>query len=345
MNRCPSQFLDRTAGKPASPGEASHIRDNRPFWVDGHVDLPYYLMHHSRTSSVSALEEGPFTLRKARSSGIGLFCTALYCEDRFNGSAALQHLQDNLGFTLDALDDVTLIRNAQDLAHLRQEPEPLGTLFLLENADALAEDGSRIETLQETGIRIVGLTHAGKNRLGDGNGVLFPDGLTRAGRKVVRSLEESRIFIDVAHLHPKCFWQLLDIFEGPILTSHTGLRRFCDTPRNIDLDQAREIIGRRGVIGITVNPEMLSPDRKARLEDVFVHLDGLVQEFGPDGVGIGSDFCGFQLETEGLEDITKIARLMDKMLDHGYGQEAAQRIMGLNWLCLYERLFPVSDPS
>jgi membrane dipeptidase len=128
------------------------------------------------------------------------------------------------------------------------------------------------------------------------------------------------------------------LIEGRVITSHTGVRTRCDIQRNIDLDQAKEIAGRDGIIGISLNPEMLSPEGEATLDEVFVHLDILVQKFGPDCIGIGSDFCGFDVATEGLEHIGKIHQLKDLMLEHGYGEGAAQKIMGLNWLRIFEAL-------
>ena len=98
-------------------------------------------------------------------------------------------------------------------------------------------------------------------------------------------------------------------------------------------------MGRGGLVGVTFNPEMLSPEGKANIEHVFIHLDVLVQKFGPEGVGIGSDFCGFEQAAEGLEDIAQIPQLFEIMLEHGYGKEAVGKIMGLNWLRIYEKLF------
>jgi membrane dipeptidase len=307
--------------------------------VDGHVDLPYYMMNHARDACLSELVEGPFTLAKARQSRVRLFCSALYCEDRFNGAPSPKRVQEILRFTLARFDQVLLIREKTDLVSLRKDPDMLGTLLLLENADALVGNPSLLEELRAAGVRIVGLTHAGRNRIGDGNGVLTPGGLTREGIAVIEAIKDRALVIDIAHLHPVCFWRLLDLFDGPIISSHTGLREFCDIQRNIDMAQAKEIMTRDGLIGITFNPEMLSPAGRADLEDVFIHIDLLVQRFGPEGVGIGSDFCGFGPSTQGLEDTSRVPQLMNVMLEHGYGDEAVAGIMGLNWLRLYQGLY------
>jgi len=307
--------------------------------VDGHVDLTYYLMNLSEDLPLSALEDGPFTLNKIREVGLRLFSSALYCQDTFNGEGALRHLKEILNFTLDHFDEVRIVKGRADLASIQEDPEMVGTLFLLENADALVGNLSFIEEVIEAGVRIVGLTHRGRNRIGDGDGVLVPGGFSPQGMEVIRVLDDLGLILDVAHLHPKCFWKLLDVFSGPIVSSHTGIRTVCNIQRNIDMQQAEEILGRGGLVGITFNPEMLTLGGETNLEHVFIHIDVLVQQFGPDGVGLGSDFCGFDKVTQGLEDITKIPQLVGMMLEHGYGGEAVEKITGLNWLRLYESLF------
>ena len=315
---------------------ADETKEGKPFFVDGHVDLPYFVMNHARKSSLSEIPDAPFTIEKAGRAGIRLFCTAIYCEDRFNGADSFRHFQDILHFTKRLYDNVVIIKNKSDLDGLIAKDEDVGTLFLLENGDALAVNIPYIAELKEEGIGIVGLTHAGKNRLADGNSVQYPDGLTLDGKEVIGSLNENGLIIDVAHLHPKCFWQVLDLSEGPLISSHTGIRELFNTPRNISLEQAKELFERGGIVGITFNPEMLSPVGEARLEDIFAHFDTVVQKFGPKGVGMGSDYCGFDLVIEGLEDITGITSLIDVMLDHGYAHEDVNDIMGRNWLRIYE---------
>lgn len=307
--------------------------------VDGHVDLTYYMMHLPGDMPLSALEDGPFTLNKIREVGLRLFSTALYCQDKFNGEGAVRHLKEILNFTLDHFDEVRILKGHADLASIQKDPEIVGTLLLLENADALVGNLSFVEEMIEAGVRIVGLTHRGRNRIGDGDGVLVPGGFSPEGMEVIGVLDDLGLLIDVAHLHPKCFWKLLDMFDGPIVSSHTGIRTVCDIQRNIDMQQAREIIGRGGLVGVTFNPEMLTPGGRANLEHVFIHIDVLVQKFGPEGVGIGSDFCGFDQAAEGLEDVTKIPQLAEMMLEHGYGEGAVEKIMGRNWLRLYENFF------
>lgn len=315
--------------------------EERPLLIDGHVDLTYFLMNLPEPVALPELDKGPVTLPKMHSAGLRLFCNALYCEDRFNGSGAKAHVRRLVSFTLERLAALSIVKGRRDLEELEGRPGQPRVLLLLENGDALTGDPDLVSELVKGGIRIVGLTHAGKNRLADGNAVRVSAGLTAQGREVLKVLEHRGVAIDAAHLHPVCFGQLLDLFRGPILSSHTGVRTLCDLPRNLDLDQAAEIARRGGILGITCNPEMLRPDGRADLKDVFNHIDVLVQRFGPDGVGIGSDFCGFDRAAEGLEDIARLPALAALMAGHGYGQEAIAKIMGRNWHRFYRTLYPV----
>ncbi|MBW1729785.1 MAG: membrane dipeptidase [Deltaproteobacteria bacterium] len=305
--------------------------------VDGHVDLPHYLMSHEVDQPFSKLSEGPFTLQKAKAAGIRLFCTALYCNDRYNGEGSEGHYQEILDLTLRHLDTVQVVTQKDHLKQLWEDENLICTILLLENADFLATSSELITQIVADGIRIVGLTHAGKNRLGDGNAVAFPDGLTDKGKEVAQALHQNNVIIDTAHLHPRSFWQLLDVSEGPLICSHTGVREVYNIPRNVGLDQVKEILQRQGVIGISLNPEMLWPEEKVDVETVFVHVDTIVQKYGAEAVGIGSDLGGFEKAPEALREPGVVEKLEGIMRSHGYDEKAVEAITGGNWLRFFEQ--------
>lgn len=77
----------KSDGKPIIPGDkslsgADETERGKAFFVDGHVDLPYFMMNHALKSSLSEIRDAPFTIEKAGKAGIRLFCTAIYCEER-----------------------------------------------------------------------------------------------------------------------------------------------------------------------------------------------------------------------------------------------------------------------
>ncbi|MEI8355116.1 MAG: membrane dipeptidase [Deltaproteobacteria bacterium] len=298
--------------------------------IDSHLDLLYDLIRHHPGRPLQDIPDAWVTLPKLAEGGVRLIVSAVYCQDGCNGPATAA---DNLRYLLDYadryLEKPEIIRNLEELGTCYHGSGEPGALLLLENADPLLEFPP--EELKRRGFRMVGLTHAGKNRIGDGNSVADPEGLTLAGRNLVRELDRLGFAIDTAHLSDPCFCEVVDLFSGPILSTHTGLRSLCDIPRNLSDEQVRIILSRGGIVGIAAYPGMLSPDGKAGIYHLFRQIDTLVQKYGPSGVGIGSDFGGYDTVCEGFEDHSRLPALAGLLDCAGYPETAVKEIMGGNW--------------
>ena len=309
---------------------------------DGHVDLVYHMIRSGEDVPFNLVDSGPVTPEKMRKGDVRVIVNALYCADRFNGpDTASEHFLSLLRFAESRLQGLKPIKSRGELKERFGAKQRPGVLTLVENADCLLELDRDI--LFQRSIFVIGLTHAGENRIGQGNGVSNPVGLTLQGKNLVRTLSEQHCVIDVAHLSEPCFRDLTSIFNGPLITTHTGLRNFADLPRNLSLDQLKELRERGGLAGVTVNPEMLSVEGKATIHDVFMHIDWLVQRFGPRFVALGSDFCGFDTPGGDIEDMSKFPRLAELMFGAGYSREAVGAIMGGNWLTFYDALLPETN--
>ncbi|NIR33418.1 MAG: peptidase M19, partial [Desulfuromonadales bacterium] len=268
---------------------------------------------------------------------------ALYCPDTRNGPGQalpfLEHLLDEAQRLLAPLPPIT---SAAALEACLKGSRAPGRLMLLENADALA-DLEELGALPHWGIRAVGLTHAGRNRLACGNAVPHPEGLSAEGRRVVRALSDLPLALDVAHLAEPGFFELLEMDSAPLISSHTGLRAFCDTPRNLSGEQLRLLLERGGVIGLSVAPEMLSSSATACFDDFITQLDWLVQRYGAKGIALGSDFGGFDGLNRGMESCGSYAAVAEALLARGYPVAAVAAIMGGNWARLYGSLLDQVD--
>jgi membrane dipeptidase len=153
-------------------------------------------------------------------------------------------------------------------------------------------------------------------------------------------MERRGLILDTAHLNETSFFQALEHFRGPVLCSHTGLRRFHDTPRNLSGEQVAALMERGAVVGVTVAPEILAADRSAGLEEAVRSIDWIVQRFGPEGVGLGSDYGGFDTPSRGLEHPGLLDRLGAALDGLGYPEEAVAGIMGGAWLRFFEANWP-----
>jgi len=302
--------------------------------IDGHVDLIYELGKGGDESTFTSVDSGHVTAEKLKAGAIKIIVVALFSPDSFNGpQKAGQYFSGLIQIAENNLDGLKKILSSNDLTELMASDHETGVLFLVENADPLLEYD--IEELVKRKIMVVGLTHVGENRLGDGNNVFHPQGLTKEGKELVRLLEENSFAIDVAHLSDPSFNDLMDIFKGSIISSHTGFRFFCSIPRNLEKYQLEAIFERNGIVGITVNPEMLTGEKEADIEEVFRHIDWVAEKYGPEYVALGSDYCGFTGICYGLEDISKLKNLAGMMERHGYPESAVELIMGGNWYRFY----------
>lgn len=306
--------------------------------IDGHADLVYALTRpgtrRRRSQEVAAL----FGRAALDAGGVRVLVSALYCADRWNGPGrALGHLRRLQALAEGRLSGLPRITTGRQLADCFKGAGPCASLPLLENGDGLLE--GNLEELEGWGLRTVGLTHAGRNRLADGNGVANPTGLTAAGRSLLDELEKRRWVIDTAHLAQPGFWQLMESYSGPLICSHTGLRPFCDTPRNLDRRQIQALRKRGGIIGLSFAPEMLSANGVASLEDACCQIDWLVQAFGPEGIALGTDFGGFSGSCTGLANYGQLRRLAAWLRDRGYPDAVVGDLFGGNWYRFFRERF------
>ena len=316
------------AAQPLEPGKTDFI-------IDGHVDILHEMFKSHSNVPFEELTDLPVTLEKMKTADVIAAVAALYCPDIHNGAAAGDFLSKLVVYAERYLTGLFHIKSAEDLDDCIRQKKP-GMIWLIENADGLLEfDRAR---LRQAGIKVAGLTHMGRNRIGDGNNVPFPEGLTSEGKALVKELAREGFAFDVAHLAEPGFRDLLRLCEGPLLSSHTGVRALADIPRNLTRNQVAAILERKGVIGIAADPAMLTPSGEASIQDIFRHIDWIAQSFGAGGIGIGTDFCGFFTVNVGFEDITKLTDLTRIMREHGYPEQDIRKIMGENWRTFYTSL-------
>jgi membrane dipeptidase len=307
--------------------------------IDGHVDLVYDLLRHHPGAPLRDVPSAWVSLPKLDKGNIRIIVSAIYCMDTCNGpeNSSANFLQ-LLEYADRNLTGMNIVSCSESLSACFRGSENPGAVLLLENADALLE--YRPEELWNRGFRIVGLTHVGRNRLGDGNAVEHPEGLSSAGRELVGKLDKLGFAIDTAHLSEPCFRDVVEIFSGPLLSTHTGLRYFHDIPRNLTDEQLRTIVDRQGVVGIAACPEILSADGEADITLLFQHIDRIVQKFGAESVAIGSDFGGYDSTCKGFEDHSQFPALAILLSQAGYPHSAVEGILGKNWFRFFEGFFP-----
>lgn len=199
----------------------------------------------------------------------------------------------------------------------------------------------RMDRLDEfysaAGIRMIALTWNNENEIGYPAKYGSTEGLKPFGLKLLHEMDARGIYADVSHLNEAGFWDIAEHMELPPIASHSNARALCEHTRNLTDAQIKLIIEKKGYIGVNFYSYFLARDRDAVLEDVFRHIDYIVQMGGIDVLGFGSDFDGIEKWPDGLAHPGDYPNLLSLMRSHGYSEENIAAIAGGNlWRILKE---------
>lgn len=189
--------------------------------------------------------------------------------------------------------------------------------------------GKYVENVREMGFRFAMLTWNYENRYGCGAAFDQAKGLTDAGKDLVKNLLSQNLILDISHLSDRGVEDLLTLTDGPVMASHSDLRAVWDKPRNITDAHLKELIKRKGVIGMNFFAPFVG--EKPQVEDLLRHMDRVLEMGGEDCLAIGSDFDGCDGLFPGqIKGVQSVPALREAVLAHGFGEELTEKIFYKN---------------
>ncbi|MFL6514058.1 MAG: dipeptidase [Chthoniobacterales bacterium] len=326
--------------------------------IDLHFDLPMDLYEKRNRSGVLTSHFLP----EFESGDMGVIGAAVYIEDRYLPE---QGLRVGLGqiarlYAEVAQTDRFAICKTNDQILKARASGKIALLIALEGVEPLGDDLNLARVFYELGVRIACLTHARRNAAGSG-GIFAPigsakDGLTAFGRELVCEFERLGVILDLAHINPQGFEDVISLTKKPVVVSHSNARKFYDIERNVSDDQIKAVGSRGGVIG--VNAILVSGSReKSNLDHYIDHIEHIASLIGIDGVGIGFDFCEYlfnQLPPSVVAEIEKklacphfipdltnhshARNLTRKLIERGFSDEDIEKVLFRNWMRLFAQL-------
>ncbi|MCR4620606.1 MAG: dipeptidase [Clostridiales bacterium] len=207
---------------------------------------------------------------------------------------------------------------------------PCGVISI-EGGEALE---GKLERLYEfysiAGIRMIALTWNFENEIASPAKLGDKPGLKPFGFSLLKEMDKLKIYADVSHLNEAGFWDVYNNMELPPIASHSNNKELCNVPRNLDRAQIKAIIERKGYIGINFYTAFLTDKPSSTFEDVYRHIDSIMELGGEDVLGFGSDFDGIDVWPEGLYDASCYPRLIEYLLSRGYDERIVEKLAGLN---------------
>lgn len=326
--------------------------------IDLHFDLPMDLYEKRDCKNVVETEFLP----DLEAGNIGVVAAAVYIEDRYLPETGLRVALDQIArlyAETERCGRFAICNNYHQIQKAR-EADKIALLITMEGAEPLGTDLDLLRVFYELGVRSIGLTHARSNTAGHGGSFAAsgssPNGLTSFGRDLVRECERLGVIIDLAHINPAGFDEILSITTKPPIVSHTNVRRYYDIERNISDAQIKMIGERRGVIGI--NSVLVSPTKEESTLDRYVdHIEHVADLIGIDCVGIGFDFFEFiyrQWPEARLKELaakftaphfipdltnhSHARNLTRRLIERGFRDDQIEKTLRGNWLRIFKEI-------
>lgn len=341
-----------------------------PFF-DGHNDTLLRLLEAEGVDREKGFIEGSKTghidLPRARAAGMAGGFFAMFPPPLKTGLAKVsspgldQNLPPELGWgdamaatsgmasmllRLERAGALAVCRNAGEL-RAAMARGTLAAIFHIEGAEAIDTEFRSLDLLHAAGLRSIGITWSRANAFG--TGVPFrhnadPDigpGLSDVGKELVRLCNRMGVLVDLSHLNAAGFRDVAAISSHPLVATHSNVHAISPHARNLVDWQLAAIAESKGVVGLNFATGFLRPDGKfiadTDIEVMVRHVDALVAALGEDGVALGSDFDGAMMPAA-IGDVTGVPRLLQALLDKGYGEELVGKIALGNWLSMIERV-------
>jgi membrane dipeptidase len=324
--------------------------------VDLHVDtfiwtrvLGYDLLRRHGRGLFGARFYGQADLPRLREAGVGGAIWSITTNPLRRASRRAAVFRKNLERLVDifarAPAEVAVCRSAADYRAARTRGQH-GAFVGVQGGTALDEDGA-LDTFDASLLIKVTVVHLSTSRLGVTSAPQLrggEGGLSDRGREFVRALNHKRIFVDLAHINRRGFFDAVAVHDRsqPLLVSHTGIAGVTQHWRNVDDEQLRAIADTGGVIGVMYQSSFLGQPwwGGGRADAVVDHLQRIIDVVGEDHAALGSDWDGAIVTPRDIATCLELPHLVELMLARGWKPERVVKILGGNFLRALEALRP-----
>ena len=287
-----------------------------------------------------------------------------------NYRETLDHISRWLARFRERSDRVLQVETVEDIHRAKREGKT-GVILGWQNTSPIENRLDRLELFHRLGVRIAQVTYHERNLLGDGCMERQDGGLTNFGVDAVKEMNRVGILIDLSHVGMATTMDSIEVSDKPVAITHANAKSYYDHRRN-KTDEAIKLMAEKGgVIGSTCIRTFLRNSFSSTLVDYLEAIDHLVDMVGVDHVAIGTDhtqdqpdefwrYIGSQQGTkfpstftqvdekpkpwrdlypDELETPAQLPVMSETLLNRGYSDEDVRKILGGNWLRLFEEVW------
>lgn len=264
------------------------------------------------------------------------------------GAAAAQPVAMAMAGHLLWMERTGTVKIVRSVAEIRDSMARgvMAAVMHMEGAEAIGADLDALHVWHAAGLRSLGPVWSRPTIFGHGVPFRFPsspdtgEGLTAAGKDLVRECNRLRIMLDLSHLNENGFDDVAALSDAPLVATHSNAHAVTPASRNLTDRQLDAIRETKGMVGLNFATVFLREDGRrapfAGWDPILRHMDHLLSRLGEDHVGLGSDFDGATMPSD-IGDATGLPRLLDALGAHGYDDALLRKIAQENWLSLLER--------
>jgi membrane dipeptidase len=267
-------------------------------------------------------------------------------------------------------DDLVLVESGSD-ARAAKIAGVTGVVFHFQGTGPIEDDLRHVDAFKKLGVGIMQLCYNTENNVGYGAEVERDNGLKPFGRDFVARCNDAGVIVDCSHTGHRTSMEAVAASTAPVILSHANPHAIHQTKsdRNVTDELIAAIAGTGGIIGITGFPGFLVTEGQPTMDHFLTQLDHLVAVAGIDHVGLSIDYFVGQHHTMpeaeamalyqrlisegvwheadypppphkypmGIETPRSLPNLTKALLERGYSDDDTRKILGMNWVSLYDR--------
>ena len=252
---------------------------------------------------------------------------------------------------------------------LARETGRTAIFFGFQNPSPIEDDIGLVQILHQLGARFMQLTYNNQSLLATGCYESYDSGLTRMGREVVTEMNRVGLVVDMSHSGEKSTLDAIEYSSRPIAITHANPHSWHAALRNKSETVMRALGETNGMLGFSIYPRHLKDGPACTLESFCEMIAGAADVMGIDHIGIGTDLCQDQPDsivewmrvgrwTKGIDygegsasnagfppmpswykDNRDFGNITKGLHDLGMSEEDTNKVMGGNWLRLYDDNF------